>query len=126
VEHGMVYRDTVLTLNDKVMIDPLSLNDFSDLPAVDPVIVCKVHQAPAPSQNACGHCLCAHDDQVSSSQRNSLYTDHLECVSKRHLPLTRVTFLLSHQQKELYSTAAGLQAHGAEGTKSMSRASAKD
>jgi hypothetical protein len=35
----------VLTLNDKVMIEPLSLNDFADLPAVDPVIVCKVPNA---------------------------------------------------------------------------------
>ncbi|ELR21699.1 uncharacterized protein ACA1_384020 [Acanthamoeba castellanii str. Neff] len=46
VEHSIAYKETVLTLNDKVMIEPLSLNDFADLPAVDPVIVCKVLDKP--------------------------------------------------------------------------------
>lgn len=43
----MSYKDTVLTLNDKVMLEPLSLNDFSDLPTEDPTIHVKV-LAPLP------------------------------------------------------------------------------
>lgn len=42
MEHGLLYKDTVLMLNDKVMLEPLSLNDFSDFPKVDPTIVAKV------------------------------------------------------------------------------------
>ena len=56
VEHSISYKETVLTLNDKVMIEPLSLNDFADLPAVDPVIVCKVLHRPfciPPTQELC-------------------------------------------------------------------------